>query len=139
MLTPILPPLKVMEWLHCCDHIAISRIVVSRIARRFEQTKGEIAMKQAVMALVLGCGVAGISGCAEMQQQAGSLLGQPAQPQQVAMEGGQAVQTLGGVQSSAVAQEGSSMASDMTKEAASTLKNEVSSSIRSAIRGAFSR
>lgn len=102
-------------------------------------------MKQAVMALVLGCGVAGVTGCAEMQQQAGSLLGQPAQPQQVAMEGGQPVQTLGGGQSSqgtvqnAVAQEGSSMASDMTKEAASTLKNEVSSSIRSAIRGAFSR
>ena len=102
-------------------------------------------MKQAVMALVLGCGVAGINGCAEMQQQAGSLMAQPAQPQQIAMEGGQPVQTLGGSQSSqgtvqnAVAQEGSSMASDMTKEAASTLKNEVSSSIRSAIRGAFSR
>lgn len=102
-------------------------------------------MKQAVMALVLGCGVAGMTGCAEIQQQAGSFLGQPDQAQQVAVEGGQAVQTLGAGQSNqgtvqtAVAQEGSSMASDMAKEAASTVKSEVSSSIRSAIRGAFSR
>ncbi len=85
-------------------------------------------MKQTVMALVLGCGVAGMVGCAEMQQQAESFLGQPTQPQQVAMEGGQPVQSLGGGQSnqgtvqSAVAQEGSSMASDMAKEASSTLK-----------------
>lgn len=100
-------------------------------------------MKQVVMTLMLGCGVAGMTGCAEMQQQAGSLLGQPAQPQQIAMEGGQPVQSLGGQSNQAtqsgVAQEGSSMAADMAKEAASTVKSEVSSSIRSAIRGAFSR
>lgn len=101
-------------------------------------------MKQAVMALALGYGVAGMTGCAELQQQAGSFLPQQEQ-QQTGTEGGQPVQTLGVAQNNqassqnAVAQEGSSVVSDVTKEATSTLKNEVSSSIRSAIRGAFSR
>ncbi|WP_065946907.1 hypothetical protein [Pseudomonas sp. 1 R 17] len=100
-------------------------------------------MKQAVMAVVLGFGVAGMTGCAELQQQAGAFL--PQQQQAVGTEGGQTVKTLGAPQSNqgsaqnTVAQEGSSVVSDMTKEASSTLKNEVSSSIRSAIRGAFSR
>lgn len=102
-------------------------------------------MKQVVMALVVGFGVASMTGCADMQQQAGSFLGQSNQAPQAAVEGGQPVQTLGGGQSNqgtvqnAVAQEGSSMASDMAKEAASTMKDEVSSSIKSAIRGVFSR
>lgn len=103
-------------------------------------------MKQTVMTLLTAVGLVTLGGCAELQQQAGAFLPQQNQPQQaVATEGGQQVQTLGTAQSNqgttqnTVAQEGSSMVSDMTKEATSTLKNEVSSSIRSAIRGAFSR
>lgn len=98
-------------------------------------------MKQAVMAAVLGFSIAGMTGCAELQQQAGAFLPQ----QQVGTEGGQPVQTLGvghtsqGSGKNAVAQEGPSAVSDVTKEATSTLKNEVSSSIRSVIRGAFNR
>lgn len=100
-------------------------------------------MKQAVMAVALGIGVSGMVGCAELQQQAGAFL--PQQQQALSTEGGQTVKTLGVPQSNqgpaqnTVAQEGSSVVSDMTKEASSTLQNEVSSSIRSAIRGAFSR
>lgn len=99
-------------------------------------------MKQIAMVVALGLGIVGITGCAELQQQVGTFL---PQQQQSGTEGGQAVQTLGagrsnqGSAQNAVAQEGSSVVSDVTKEAAGTLKNEVSSSIRSAIRGAFSR
>ncbi|WP_339414746.1 hypothetical protein [Pseudomonas sp. RL_105y_Pfl1_103] len=102
-------------------------------------------MKQAVMTVaVLGFSMLGLTGCAELQKQAGAFLPQQSQ-QQTAVEGGQPVQTLGTSQSNpgaprnAVAQEDSSIMSDMTKEATSTLKNEVGSSIRSAIRGVFSR
>lgn len=100
-------------------------------------------MKQVVMAVALGVGIVGVTGCAELQQQAGVLF--PQQQQSVQTEGGQPVQALGASQSNqgsvqkTVVQEGSSVVSDVTKEAAGTLKNEVSSSIRSAIRGAFSR
>jgi len=102
-------------------------------------------MKQAVMAVVAGLGFAGMVGCAGIQQQTGAFLGEQNQSQQVALEGGQPVQRLGGSRSNqgqaqnVASQEGSSMAADMAREAASTVKNEVSSSIRSAIRGAFSR
>ncbi|MFL1500580.1 hypothetical protein ACI77N_05120 [Pseudomonas sp. S191] len=101
-------------------------------------------MKQVVTVLVVGASVVLMAGCAEIQRQAGAFLPQQDR-QQIGTEGGQPVQTLGtghsnqGSAQNAVAQEGSSVVSDVTKEAAGTLKNEVSSSIRSAIRGAFSR
>lgn len=102
-------------------------------------------MKQAVMALVAGLGLA-LGGCADMQRQASGFMPSPhASSQQVAYEGGQPVQSLGAgqaVPSRTGAQrdssdEGSSFVTDLAKDAASSLKNEVSSSVRSAIRGAF--
>lgn len=102
-------------------------------------------MKQVVMAVSVGLGLLALTGCAELQQQGGGFLSQQNQPQQVAMEGGQPVQTLGSSRSQGSSVRGStdqgesSFVSDMAKEATGTLKNEVSSSIRSAIRGALGR
>lgn len=102
-------------------------------------------MKQAVMALAIGVSLA-LGGCADLQKQAvGFTSSSQAGNQQVAYEGGQPVQSLGDSQSASgrtgaqrdSSDGGSSFVTDMAKDAASSLKNEVSSSIRSAIRGAF--
>lgn len=89
-------------------------------------------MKQTVMSVLLGLGVVGMTGCAELQQQAGSLL-----PQQNQSNAGSVPSTTGTAQQT-VADEGSSFLGEMVKEASSTAKSQVSSSIRSTIRGAFS-
>lgn len=87
-------------------------------------------MKQTVMSVLLGLGVVGMTGCAELQQQAGSLLPQNQSNASVTSTTGTAQQT--------VADEGSSFLGDKVKEASNTAKSQVSSSIRSTIRGAFS-
>ncbi|MQU54005.1 hypothetical protein [Pseudomonas sp. FSL R10-1339] len=88
-------------------------------------------MKQRVMSVLLGLGVVGLTGCAELQQQAGSLL-----PQQNQSNAGSVTSTTGTAQQTD-ADEGSSFLEDMVKEASNTAKSQVSSSIRSTIRGAF--
>ncbi|MBW9242143.1 hypothetical protein [Pseudomonas paracarnis] len=88
-------------------------------------------MKQIVMSVLLGLGVVGMTGCAELQQQAGSLL-----PQQ--NQSNASVTSTTGTAQQTVADEGSSFLGDMVKEASNTAKSQVSSSIRSTIRGAFS-
>ncbi|WP_141537445.1 hypothetical protein [Pseudomonas lurida] len=103
-------------------------------------------MKQTVKAVLIGLGVVAVAGCAELQQQAGAFLPQQNQPQQNSLEGGQQVKTIGGTGGAAssgsiqqgVADEGSSLVGDLVKEAGSTAKSQISGSIRSAIRGAFS-
>lgn len=91
-----------------------------------------------------------LSGCADLQNQAsGYLPGATAQPAStVAMEGGQKVQYIPGTGQNRVATtnsgtnqntEESSFLGDMVKSATDSVKSEATSSVRSAVRGMFSR
>ena len=91
-----------------------------------------------------------LTGCADLQSQAsGYLPGASSQTQAVVMEGGQQVQYIPGTGRTANTsyqantsngQSGeSSFVGDMMKSATDTLKSEASSTVRSTVRGMFSR
>jgi hypothetical protein len=106
--------------------------------------RANLAFSSIVLSLALG-------GCADLQSQAGSYLpgASSQQPQAVAMEGGQQVQYIPGTGKTANtsyqanntgSQNGeSSFVGDMMKSATDTLKSEASSTVRSTVRGMFSR
>jgi len=93
-----------------------------------------------------------LTGCADLQQQASSYLpgSQPAQPTTAGYEGGQQVQFIPGNakttstsyqanNTNASGQQDSSFMGDMVKSATDTMKSEASSTVRSTVRGLFSR
>ena len=92
-----------------------------------------------------------LTGCADMQKQASAYIpGATSQPaaSTVAMEGGQKVQYIPGTGQNSVATtnsgtnqntEESSFLGDMVKSATDSVKSEATSSVRSAVRGMFSR
>ncbi|WP_147473272.1 hypothetical protein [Pseudomonas coronafaciens] len=97
--------------------------------------------------------VASLSGCADLQQQASGYLpsSQPSQPQVASYEGGQQVQFIPGNAKASTSyqattntgtgtgQQESSFMGDMMKSATDTVKSEASSTVRSTVRGLFSR
>lgn len=106
-------------------------------------------MKTLTFAVVVSSLALALTGCADLQNQAqGFMPGTQAQGTQVAQyEGGQPVQYIQGTAKSATSyqannstQQGeSSFMSDMVKSATDTLKSEASSTVRSSVRGMFSR
>jgi hypothetical protein len=110
-------------------------------------------MKRVIFALSSISLSLALTGCADLQNQAGSYLpgASSQQPQAVAMEGGQQVQYIPGTGTGRTAntsyqantsngQSGeSSFVGDMMKSATDTLKSEASSTVRSTVRGMFSR
>ena len=93
-----------------------------------------------------------LTGCADLQQQASGYMpsSQPAQANQVAYEGGQPVQFIpGNAKTSTTSYQAnnsgstntqeSSFMGDMVKSATDTMKSEASSTVRSTVRGLFSR
>ena len=109
-------------------------------------------MKRVIFALSSITFSLALTGCADLQNQAsGYLPGASSQPQAVAMEGGQQVQYIPGTGTGRTAntsyqantsngQSGeSSFVGDMMKSATDTLKSEASSTVRSTVRGMFSR
>ena len=95
--------------------------------------------------------VASLSGCADLQKQAGSYMpgSQPAQPAVASYEGGQQVQFIPGnakasssyqaTTNTGNGQQETSFMGDMMKSATDTVKSEASSTVRSTVRGLFSR
>lgn len=96
--------------------------------------------------------VASLSGCADLQKQASGYMpgSQPAQPAVTSYEGGQQVQFIPGNAkasssyqanntSTTNGQQDSSFVGDMMKTATDSVKSEAGSSVRSAVRGLFSR
>ena len=98
--------------------------------------------------------VASLSGCADLQKQASGYLpsSQPAQPAVSSYEGGQQVQFIPGnaktstsyqanntTTTNGTGQQESSFMGDMMKSATDTMKSEASSTVRSTVRGLFSR
>ncbi|MFI3044516.1 hypothetical protein [Pseudomonas coronafaciens] len=97
--------------------------------------------------------VATLSGCADLQKQASGYMpgSQPAQVNQVGYEGGQQVQFIPGNAkatntsyqanntSTANGQQDSSFIGDMMKTATDSVKSEAGSTVRSTVRGLFSR
>ncbi|WP_147463122.1 hypothetical protein [Pseudomonas savastanoi] len=97
--------------------------------------------------------VASLSGCADLQKQASGYLpsSQPSQPQVASYEGGQQVQFIPGNAKASTSyqattntgtgtgQQESSFMGDMMKSATDTVKSEASSTVRSTVRGLFSR
>ncbi|ARA80353.1 MULTISPECIES: hypothetical protein [Pseudomonas syringae group] len=93
-----------------------------------------------------------LTGCADLQQQASSYMpgSQPAQPTTAGYEGGQQVQFIPGNaktsttsyqanNTNASGQQDSSFMGDMMKTATDSVKSEAGSSVRSVVRGLFSR
>ncbi|MBJ2280180.1 hypothetical protein JFT58_18035 [Pseudomonas sp. MF6767] len=93
-----------------------------------------------------------LTGCADLQQQASGYMpgSQPAQPTVASYEGGQQVQFIPGnakttntsyqaANTNASGQQESSFMGDMVKSATDTMKSEASSTVRSTVRGLFSR
>ncbi|KTC62430.1 hypothetical protein ALP96_03871 [Pseudomonas savastanoi pv. glycinea] len=95
-----------------------------------------------------------LTGCAGLQQQASSYMpgSQPAQPAVASYEGGQQVQFIPGNakatntsyqattnNGTGNGQQESSFMGDMMKSATDTVKSEASSTVRSTVRGLFSR
>lgn len=93
-----------------------------------------------------------LTGCADLQQQASAYMpgSQQAQPAVASYEGGQQVQFIpGNARSTATSyqanntnasgQQDSSFMGDMVKSATDTMKSEASSTVRSSVRGLFSR
>ncbi|MEQ4189693.1 hypothetical protein ABNM11_13505 [Pseudomonas syringae] len=97
--------------------------------------------------------VASLSGCADLQKQASAYMpgSQPSQPQVASYEGGQQVQFIPGNAKASTSyqattntgtgngQQESSFMGDMMKSATDTVKSEASSTVRSTVRGLFSR
>lgn len=93
-----------------------------------------------------------LTGCADLQQQASSYMpgSQPTQPTVASYEGGQQVQFIPGNakatntsyqanNTNSSGQQESSFMGDMVKSATDTMKSEASSTVRSTVRGLFSR
>ncbi|WP_122286855.1 hypothetical protein [Pseudomonas syringae group genomosp. 3] len=97
-----------------------------------------------------------LTGCADLQKQASGYMpgSQPAQPAVASYEGGQQVQFIPGNakntntntntsyqanNTNASGQQESSFMGDMVKSATDTMKSEASSTVRSTVRGLFSR
>ncbi|WP_154232469.1 hypothetical protein [Pseudomonas syringae] len=93
-----------------------------------------------------------LSGCADLQKQASGYLpsSQPAQPAVSSYEGGQQVQFIPGNAKTSTSyqannagngtgQQETSFMGDMMKSATDTMKSEASSTVRSTVRGLFSR
>lgn len=107
-------------------------------------------MKRAISFVAITLSLS-LSGCADMQKQASAYMpGASTQPaaSTVAMEGGQKVQYIPGTGQNSVATtnsgtnqntEESSFLGDMVKSATDSVKSEATSSVRSAVRGMFSR
>lgn len=94
--------------------------------------------------------VASLSGCADLQKQASGYLpsSQPSQPAVSSYEGGQQVQFIPGnaktstsyqANNAGASQQDSSFVGDMMKTATDSVKSEASSTVRSTVRGLFSR
>lgn len=93
-----------------------------------------------------------LTGCADLQKQASSYMpgSQPAQPTTASYEGGQQVQFIPGNAKStttsyqanstnASGQQETSFMGDMMKSATDSVKSEATSTVRSTVRGLFSR
>lgn len=107
-------------------------------------------MKTLTFAVVVSSLALALTGCADLQNQAqGFMPGTQQQGSQVAQyEGGQQVQYIKGTGQSANTSyqannagsgQESSFMGDMVKSATDTLKSEASSTVRSTVRGMFSR
>lgn len=108
-------------------------------------------MKRAVSFAVVAT-ILTLTGCADLQKQAGAYMpsSQPAQPTTGSYEGGQQVQFIPGNakatntsyqanNSTANGQQDSSFLGDMMKTATDSVKSEAGSTVRSTVRGLFSR
>ncbi|RMO65451.1 hypothetical protein ALQ37_200228 [Pseudomonas syringae pv. aptata] len=109
-------------------------------------------MKRAVSFAVVAT-ILTLTGCADLQKQAGAYMpgSQPAQPTTASYEGGQQVQFIPGNAkatntsyqanntSTANGQQDSSFIGDMMKTATDSVKSEAGSTVRSTVRGLFSR
>ncbi|KPY65376.1 hypothetical protein ALQ88_02575 [Pseudomonas savastanoi] len=93
-----------------------------------------------------------LTGCADLQQQASSYMpgSQPAQPAVASYEGGQQVQFIPGNakttntsyqanNAGSTNTQETSLMGDMVKSATDTMRSEASSTVRSTVRGLFSR
>lgn len=105
-------------------------------------------MKTTLTALIASSLALALTGCADLAQQAnGYLPGAQNTPQVAQYEGGQPVQYIQGTAKPATSyqanntsnQQESSFMGDMVKSATDTLKSEASSTVRSTVRGMFSR
>lgn len=106
-------------------------------------------MKTTLTALIASSLALALTGCADLAQQAnGYLPGAQNTPQVAQYEGGQQVQYIKGNAQPANTsyqanntsnQQESSFMGDMVKSATDTLKSEASSTVRSTVRGMFSR
>ncbi|MEN4750766.1 hypothetical protein ABEH28_13465 [Pseudomonas sp. Ps21-P2] len=105
------------------------------------------------LSLAVIVAVASLSGCADLQKQASGYMpgSQPTQPTTASYEGGQQVQFIPGNAKAtntsyqanntgtANGQQDSSFIGDMMKTATDSVKSEAGSTVRSTVRGLFSR